>query len=99
MRESGYTIGDVPGLDVQDGDLLIRALIDAGGYDQDWLTEEQLAANPARVPVDEYTAWFATLPEDFRAGVEEHWGTAPGSMFIHDRAPSPSPPSSATTSS
>ena len=86
MRESGYTIGDVPGLDVQDGDLLIRALIDAGGYDQDWLTEEQLAANPARVPVDEYTAWFATLPEDFRAGVEEHWGTAPGSMFIHDDA-------------
>ncbi|MDD7919148.1 cobaltochelatase subunit CobN [Actinomycetospora callitridis] len=86
MRESGYTIGDVPGLDVQDGDLLIRALIDAGGYDQDWLTEEQLAANPARVPVDEYTAWFATLPEDFRAGVEEHWGAAPGSMFIHDHA-------------
>ena len=38
------------------------------------------------MPVDEYTAWFATLPEDFRAGVEEHWGTAPGSMFIHDHA-------------
>ena len=86
MKDQGYTIGDVPGLAESDGDLLIRALIDAGGYDQDWLTEEQLAANPARVPVDEYTAWFATLPEDFRAGVEEHWGPAPGSMFLHDDA-------------
>ncbi|PVY96186.1 cobaltochelatase subunit CobN [Actinomycetospora cinnamomea] len=86
MKDQGYRIGDVPGLAEQDGDLLIRALIDAGGYDQDWLTEEQLAANPARVPVDEYTRWFATLPEDFRAGVEEHWGAAPGSMFIHEGA-------------
>ncbi|GAA4787748.1 cobaltochelatase subunit CobN [Actinomycetospora chlora] len=86
MRDAGYAIGDVPGLAEQDGDLLIRALIDAGGYDQDWLTEEQLAANPARVPVDEYTRWFATLPDDFRAGVEEHWGAAPGAMFVHDGA-------------
>ena len=86
MRDAGYGIGDVPGLAEQDGDLLIRALIDAGGYDQDWLTEEQLAANPARVPVEEYTRWFATLPDDFRAGVEEHWGAAPGAMFVHEGA-------------
>ncbi|WP_408630092.1 cobaltochelatase subunit CobN [Actinomycetospora lemnae] len=84
MREAGYGIGEVPGLAEQDGDLLIRALIDAGGYDQDWLSEDQLAANPIRIPVDEYTAWFRGLPEDFRAGVEEHWGPAPGSMFIDE---------------
>ena len=36
--------------------------------------------------VDDYTRWFATLPEDFRAGVEEHWGPAPGEMFLHDGA-------------
>ncbi|MDD7939896.1 cobaltochelatase subunit CobN [Actinomycetospora lutea] len=84
MKDAGYGIGDVPGLAEGDGDLLIRALIDAGGYDQDWLTEEQLAANPARVPVEEYTRWFASLPDDFREGVEEHWGAAPGAMFIDD---------------
>ncbi|GAA4822307.1 cobaltochelatase subunit CobN [Actinomycetospora corticicola] len=82
MRDAGYRVGDVPGLEEHDGDLLIRALIDAGGYDQDWLTEEQMAANPVRIDADEYTAWFATLPEDFREGVEEHWGAAPGSMFL-----------------
>ncbi|GAA4877632.1 cobaltochelatase subunit CobN [Actinomycetospora straminea] len=86
MKDAGYGVGEVPGLAEGDGDLLIRALIDAGGYDQDWLSEDQLAANPIRIPVDEYTAWFASLPEDFRAGVEEHWGPAPGAMFLHDGA-------------
>ncbi|MHC1561255.1 cobaltochelatase subunit CobN [Actinomycetospora sp. C-140] len=86
MQDRGYAIGDVPGLAERDGDLLIRALIDAGGYDQDWLSEDQLAANPVRVSVDDYTRWFATLPEDFRAGVEEHWGPPPGEMFLHDGA-------------
>ncbi|MCD2185917.1 cobaltochelatase subunit CobN [Actinomycetospora soli] len=86
MRDAGYWIGDVPGLEERDGDLLIRALIDAGGYDQDWLTEEQMAANPVRIDAAEYTAWFETLPEDFRAGVTEHWGEAPGSMFLDQGA-------------
>ncbi|WP_026204326.1 cobaltochelatase subunit CobN [Actinomycetospora chiangmaiensis] len=86
MRDAGYRIGDVPGLEEHDGDLLIRALIDAGGYDQDWLTEEQMAANPVRIDADEYTAWFETLPEDFRDGVTEHWGAAPGEMFLDDGA-------------
>ncbi|MGX1563240.1 cobaltochelatase subunit CobN, partial [Streptomyces sp. NPDC055509] len=46
LREEGYDFGtdaEVPGLASGDGDELIRALIDAGGHDQDWLTEEQLA--------------------------------------------------------
>jgi len=86
MREAGYRVGDLPGLQEQEGDLLIRALIDAGGYDQDWLTEEQLSATPVRIPVSAYTEWFATLPEDFRAGVEEHWGPAPGRMFLDQGA-------------
>ena len=86
MREAGYRVGDVPGLAEGDGDLLIRALIAAGGYDQEWLTEEQLAANPVRIDVDEYCAWFATLDEGLRAGIEEHWGPAPGSMFLESGA-------------
>ncbi|NMO92401.1 cobaltochelatase subunit CobN [Actinomycetospora sp. TBRC 11914] len=89
MRDAGYRVGDVPGLDEGDGDLLIRALIDAGGHDQDWLTEEQLAANPVRIDAAEYAAWFATLPADFREGVEEHWGPAPGSMFLDDSTGAP----------
>ncbi|MET9014976.1 cobaltochelatase subunit CobN [Streptomyces olivaceoviridis] len=85
LREEGYDFGsdpDIPGLASGDGDELIRALIEAGGHDQDWLTEEQLARNPIRIPAADYRRWFATLPEELRTAVEEYWGPAPGEMFV-----------------
>ncbi|MEV6318081.1 cobaltochelatase subunit CobN [Streptomyces sp. NPDC051776] len=90
LRSEGYDFGDepVPGLESGDGDELIRALIDAGGHDQDWLTEEQLARNPVRIPAADYRRWFATLPAALREAVEEHWGPVPGEMFV-DRSSNP----------
>ncbi|GAB2783613.1 cobaltochelatase subunit CobN [Streptomyces chlorus] len=90
LRDEGYDFGDtdVPGLASGDGDELIRALIEAGGHDQDWLTEEQLARNPVRIPAADYKRWYATLPEELRTAVEEHWGPAPGEMFL-DRSRNP----------
>ncbi|BBC38350.1 Probable cobalamin biosynthesis protein cobN [Streptomyces graminofaciens] len=90
LRDEGYDFGgaDAPGLASGDGDELIRALIEAGGHDQDWLTEEQLARNPVRIPAADYRRWYATLPEELRTAVEEHWGPAPGEMFV-DRSSNP----------
>lgn len=90
LREEGYDFGDevVPGLESGDGDELIHALIEAGGHDQEWLTEEQLARNPVRIPAADYKRWYATLPEELRSSVEEHWGPAPGEMFL-DRSRNP----------
>ncbi|GAA1936066.1 cobaltochelatase subunit CobN [Streptomyces sodiiphilus] len=90
LRDEGYDFGDadVPGLVSGDGDELIRALIEAGGHDQDWLTEEQLARNPVRIPAADYRRWYATLPEELRTAVEEHWGPAPGELFV-DRSHNP----------
>jgi cobaltochelatase CobN len=83
MRARGYDIGDsLPGLDTEDGDALIHALIAAGGQDRDWLTDEQLRGNPVRIPASRYRAWFATLPADLRERVERHWGQAPGELFV-----------------
>jgi cobaltochelatase CobN len=84
LRAEGYDFGteDVPGLASGDGDELIRALIDAGGHDQEWLTEEQLARNPVRIPAADYRRWFADLPAELRESVERHWGPAPGEMFV-----------------
>ena len=62
MRDAGYRIGDVPGLEAQDGDALIHALIERGGQDPDWLTKGQFVGNPIRVPAKVYREWFATLP-------------------------------------
>ncbi|MDQ2584228.1 cobaltochelatase subunit CobN [Saccharothrix yanglingensis] len=83
MREAGYDVGDeLPGVADLDGDALIHALIAAGGQDADWLTEEQVRGNPVRLPAARYREWYATLPEDARAGMEVHWGEAPGTLFV-----------------
>ncbi|MFJ9517257.1 cobaltochelatase subunit CobN [Kitasatospora sp. NPDC101801] len=94
LRAEGMDIGTaVPGLDLDtedghEGDALIHALIAAGGYDQDWLTEDQLARNPVRIPAADYRRWYADLPAGLRARVEEHWGPAPGELYV-DRSQNP----------
>ncbi|MBT2366295.1 cobaltochelatase subunit CobN [Streptomyces sp. ISL-10] len=91
LRAEGYDFGpegDIPGLVSGDGDELIHALIEAGGHDRDWLTEEQLARNPVRIPAADYKRWYAQLPAELRESVEEHWGPAPGEMFL-DRSRNP----------
>ncbi|MFE3170159.1 cobaltochelatase subunit CobN [Amycolatopsis sp. NPDC059090] len=93
MRERGYDLGaeafpgvDPTGTDQPDGDALIHALIAAGGQDPEWLTEEQLSGNPIRVPAARYRSWFAALPVELREAMEEHWGPAPGSLYVDTSA-------------
>ncbi|MGZ4527103.1 MAG: cobaltochelatase subunit CobN, partial [Mycobacterium sp.] len=88
MRERGYQVGDLPGVDANDGDALIHALIERGGQDPDWLTEGQLAGNPIRLSAKDYRDWFATLPAELTDAVEEHWGPPPGDLFV-DRTRDP----------
>ena len=101
MRDRGYDLGPdaFPGVEPTgallpdgtpqpDGDALIHALIAAGGQDPEWLTEEQLAGNPIRVPATRYREWFATLPEELRAAMQEHWGPPPGELYV-DRSHDP----------
>ncbi|MBF6468972.1 cobaltochelatase subunit CobN [Nocardia beijingensis] len=91
MRSAGYDLGapgEIPGLDEQDGDALVHALIAAGGQDPDWLTAEQLEGNPIRIGAATYTAWFDTLPEDLRAAVVAAWGPPPGELYV-DRSADP----------
>ncbi|MDI3313920.1 MAG: cobaltochelatase subunit CobN [Mycobacterium sp.] len=88
MREHGYRIGDIPGVDAQDGDALMRALIERGGQDPDWLTAGQLAGNPIRVSAKDYRAWFATLPAELADAVQAQWGPPPGELFV-DRSNDP----------
>ena len=90
MAEAGYDIGgdELPGMADRDGDALIHAIIAAGGQDENWLTEEQLAGNPVRISAADYRAWFATLDPGLRDAVTEHWGPPPGELFV-DRSHDP----------
>jgi cobaltochelatase CobN len=78
MGEAGYDVGSFP----EDGDTLVHTLIAAGGHDVEWLTEEQLSSAAARVPLADYTAWFATLPPELQEAMVEHWGPPPGSLYV-----------------
>src|SRR5918997_6494233 len=68
MEESGYQIEGAP----EEGDKLIHDLIAAGGHDLEFLTEEQLENAAGRLDAERYAEWFARLPEELRAGLEEH---------------------------
>jgi cobaltochelatase CobN len=78
MRAAGYDTGDFP----EDGDELVHRLIAAGGHDVEWLTEEQLAGAPARVPLAEYESWFAALPSPLRERMVTAWGEPPGELYV-----------------
>ncbi|WP_370145401.1 cobaltochelatase subunit CobN [Streptacidiphilus sp. EB129] len=78
LREAGYGVTEYP----SGGDELIHRLIAAGGHDVEWLTEEQLRAAPARVPLADYQRWFAALEPELREGIVRHWGEAPGSLYV-----------------
>ena len=90
MAEAGYDIGrdEIPGVADGDGDALIHAIIAAGGQDEAWLTQEQLAGNPVRIGAADYADWFATLDPDLRRAVAGHWGPPPGELFV-DRSHDP----------
>ena len=93
MRDRGYDIGPaagpdaLPGVEPADGDALIHAVIDAGGQDPEWLTDQQLATAAVRIPAAQYRGWFGQLPAELRAAMEKAWGPPPGDLYV-DRAAS-----------
>ena len=78
MREAGYDVGEFP----EDGDTLVHTLIAAGGHDVEWLSEDQLSAAVARVPLARYRQWFDELEPSLRARMLEHWGEPPGGLYV-----------------
>ena len=100
LRDAGYDLGlddpdavvsrvlamaeDPACTDAEAGDALIHALIDAGGQDEEWLTTAQLTEAHVRITPEQYAAWTADLDAGLRAGIEEAWGPAPGTLFRND---------------
>ncbi|MGH3341795.1 MAG: cobaltochelatase subunit CobN [Carbonactinosporaceae bacterium] len=86
LLEAGYDLG-ADGFPAdgfpEDGDALIHRLIATGGHDVEWLTDEQLAAAPIRVPLAGYQRHFAMLPAGLRDSIRRHWGEPPGTLYVH----------------
>jgi cobaltochelatase CobN len=96
MRAAGYDLGApgaIPGTGTLDpvegehpdttaGNVLVHALIAAGGQDPEWLTAQQLSGQPIRIPAETYRRWLGQLPSDLVAAITEAWGEAPGELFV-----------------
>ncbi len=93
LHEAGYDLGPMDGQvhsilamedDTAAGDALIHALIDAGGQDEEWLTNAQLTDSHVRIGADDYRRWTSALPTELMDDVVEAWGEAPGRLFVND---------------
>jgi cobaltochelatase CobN len=79
LRARGYHAPGIP----SDGDALMEELIASGGYDKEFLTDEQMRFATAHYDTRQYDEWFSSFPKQNQRDLEQEWGTAPGSHFRH----------------
>ncbi len=77
LAGAGYRVDRIPA----GGDDLMAELIDSFSYEHDSLTADQLSRAPGRWPGNTYREWWSTVDPAARAGVEDAWGEAPGSVY------------------
>src|SRR6266508_2893675 len=80
LRERGYHVTGIPA----DGDALMEELIACGGYDKEFLTEEQMRFATARYTAGQYEKGFSQFPAGSRVALREEWGAPPGAVFRRD---------------
>ncbi|MGH8653395.1 MAG: cobaltochelatase subunit CobN [Gammaproteobacteria bacterium] len=77
LKQRGYRIGEIP----PDGDALMAELIASGGYDQDFLTDEQMRRATARYAGARYAQWFGEFPAQNQSALRQAWGEPPGEVY------------------
>jgi cobaltochelatase CobN len=77
LKQRGYRIGEIP----PDGDTLMAELIASGGYDQDFLTDDQMRRAAARYTAARYAQWFGEFPAENQSALRQAWGEPPGEVY------------------
>ncbi|HEY8524795.1 MAG TPA: cobaltochelatase subunit CobN [Acidimicrobiales bacterium] len=78
LRDAGYHLDRIPA----SGDELMAELAAGFTYESPELTEAQAARAAGGLDTATYAAWFAGLPDDARALVEDVWGPPPGEVYV-----------------
>jgi cobaltochelatase CobN len=77
LENRGYRIGEIP----PDGEALMAELIASGGYDQDFLTDDQMRRAPACYTGARYAQWFGEFPPQNQFALRQAWGEPPGEVY------------------
>ncbi len=77
LKNRGYRIGEIP----PDGDALMAELIASGGYDQDFLSDDQMRRTAARYAGARYAQWFEEFPAQNQSALRQAWGDPPGEVY------------------
>ena len=77
LKADGIAVDGIPA----DGDALMHELIEAGGHDPEFITEQHLIDAKLRISEADYLAWYETLPDDLTDSMVEQWGEAPGDRY------------------
>jgi cobaltochelatase CobN len=80
MATDGYAIDRIPA----SGDELMDELTAGFTYENPVLSRTEVERTIGALAVETYDSWFADLPEEARAGVEQLWGEAPGEVYVAD---------------
>ncbi len=81
LKEDGY---DIP-VDYSANDI-VNLMLTAGNNVGSWApgeVEKVVQAGALTIPVIEYMAWFANLPQELQDEVLAEWGPAPGNVMIY----------------
>ncbi|MCD4808379.1 MAG: cobaltochelatase subunit CobN, partial [Methanosarcinales archaeon] len=84
MNKTGYDIGNGT---IPNGSEFIDLFIESrnvGSWALGELEKVVNSGNVTLVPVDEYLAWYNTLPQFVQDEVEAKWGEAPGNIMVYE---------------
>ncbi len=77
LSAEGYRVdSDVPLTREGIRDLIVRSARNVGNWAPGELEEMVRAGHVVRLPIATYEEWFRALPDDYRDGVREQWGSA-----------------------
>jgi cobaltochelatase CobN len=80
LKEAGYHMDKLP----QDGQALIKEVIDGLTNDRRWNSAAELAQKAvAKVSGQTYAEWFNELPVDAADKIEKDWDKPPGALFSY----------------
>lgn len=84
MQSEGYDVGNGT---IPNGSEFIDLFIESrnvGTWAPEELEKVVNSGNVTLLSVDDYLAWYNTLPADVREDVEATWGEAPGDVMVYD---------------